>query len=122
VNILQAMADPKLFKPWFKNPETWEAWTAFLACLFNLPMDDEQRAIVLACTGLQELPERAFFEALLLCGRRGGKSLILAMLAVFLAVQGLDTSPVAWRAAYAAEWNRKVAQGGLLLNGSSTRN
>jgi hypothetical protein len=86
VNILQAMKDPKLFRPWFKDPATWVAWTAFLACLFNLPMDHEQRTIVLACTGLQELPTRAFFEALLLCGRRGGKSLILAMLAVFLAL------------------------------------
>lgn len=86
MNILQAMSDQKLFKPWFKDPATWVAWRAFLACLFHLPMDDEQRAIVLECTGLQELPDRAFAEALLLCGRRGGKSLILAMLATFLAL------------------------------------
>ena len=86
MNILQAMSDKKLFKPWFKDPATWTAWRAFLACLFNLPMDDEQRAIVLECTGLPEVPDQAFFEALLLCGRRGGKSLIIAMVSVFLAL------------------------------------
>jgi hypothetical protein len=45
MNILQAMGDKKLFRPWFKDPSTWASWRAFLACLFNLPMDDEQRAI-----------------------------------------------------------------------------
>ena len=75
MNIIQAMADPKLFKPWFKDPSTWEAWRAFLAVLFHLPMDDEQRAIARACTGLDALPEQAFNEAWLVVGRRGGKSL-----------------------------------------------
>jgi hypothetical protein len=63
MNIIQAMADPKLFKPWFKDATTWAAWRAFLAVLFNLPMDDEQRAIARACTGLEALPEQAFTEA-----------------------------------------------------------
>ena len=64
-----------MFAPWFKDPATWEAWRAFLAVLFNLPMDDEQQAIARACTGLEALPERAFTEAWLVVGRRGGKSL-----------------------------------------------
>ena len=86
MNIIQAMADPKLFKPWFKDPATWAAWRAFLAVLFHLPMDDEQRAIARACTGLETLPEQAFTEAWLVVGRRGGKSLVLAMIAIFLAL------------------------------------
>ena len=49
-------------------------------------MTDEQRALALACTGLQELPGRAFFEAWIIVGRRGGKSLILALCAIFLAL------------------------------------
>jgi hypothetical protein len=79
VNILQAMSDKKLFRPWFKDPATWNAWRAFLALLFNLPMDAEQTAIALACTGLETLPEQPFSEAWLVVGRRGGKSLVLAI-------------------------------------------
>jgi hypothetical protein len=29
MNIIQAMNDPKLFKPWFMDPATWNAWRAF---------------------------------------------------------------------------------------------
>jgi hypothetical protein len=86
VNILQAMVDPKLFRPWFKDPSTWVAWTAFLACLFHLPMDAERIGIARACTGLETLPEQPFTEAWLVVGRRGGKSLVLAMIAIFLAL------------------------------------
>ena len=86
MNIIQAMADPKLFAPWFKDATTWAAWRAFLAVLFHLPMDDEQHAIARACTGLEALPEQAFTEAWLVVGRRGGKSLVLAMIAIYLAL------------------------------------
>jgi hypothetical protein len=86
MNIIQAMADKKLFAPWFKDPASWVAWKAFLATLFNLPMDDAQTAIARACTGLGTLPERAFTEAWLVVGRRGGKSLVLAMIAIYLAL------------------------------------
>jgi hypothetical protein len=86
MNIIQAMADPKLFKPWFKDATTWAAWRAFLAVLFNLQMDDAQIAIARACTGLEALPEQAFTEAWLVVGRRGGKSLVLAMIAIYLAL------------------------------------
>jgi hypothetical protein len=86
VNILTAMADKKLFRPWFKDPSTWEAWRAFLALLFGLQMDREQAALAKACTGLEVLPEQAFTEAWLVVGRRGGKSLILAMIAIYLAL------------------------------------
>ena len=86
MNILQAMNDSKLFRPWFKKSETWMAWRAFLSVVFHLPMSDEQRAIALACTGLSELPDREFHEIWVAVGRRGGKSLVLALLAVYLAL------------------------------------
>ena len=31
VNILQAIGDPNVFAPSFRDKQTWEAWTAFLA-------------------------------------------------------------------------------------------
>jgi hypothetical protein len=46
VNILEAIDDPLLFTPWFRNATTWNAWRAFLAALFGLPMTAEQRAIL----------------------------------------------------------------------------
>jgi phage terminase large subunit-like protein len=85
INILTATADPNLFVPWFSNRETWQAWFAFLAALFALGMTPGQRAIYEQCTGRSDPPETAASEAWLICGRRAGKSFILALVAVFLA-------------------------------------
>ncbi len=38
VTILDALGDPNLFAPWFRDPATWQGWRAFLAALFGLPM------------------------------------------------------------------------------------
>jgi hypothetical protein len=85
LNIVQAMNDPTLFAAWFKDRETWAAWRAFLTTLFALPMSAEQMATYSECTGRTEAPRERFFEAWLVCGRRAGKSFILALVAVFLA-------------------------------------
>lgn len=85
MNILEACEHPELFKPWFKNPESFEAWFAFLAALFGLPMTDEQFAIYQKHTGRQERPTEPSDEAWLIIGRRGGKSFVAALIAVFLA-------------------------------------
>ena len=44
MNILDA-DHPQLFKKWFEAP-TWEAWRAFLAALFALPMSEQQLGIL----------------------------------------------------------------------------
>jgi hypothetical protein len=80
------VADKNLFaRRWFKNPSTWSAWFAFLAALFALPMSDDQLAIYRQCTGRDAPPTLVGREAWLICGRRAGKSFILALIAVFLA-------------------------------------
>lgn len=84
VSILEACDDPNLFGPWFRDPETWRAWRAFLAALFGLPMGEEALALYRRCTGRQG-PPAGFLEAVLIVGRRGGKSIVLALVAVFLA-------------------------------------
>jgi hypothetical protein len=38
MTLLEAMADPRLFAPSFKNSATWASWRAFIAALFALPM------------------------------------------------------------------------------------
>jgi hypothetical protein len=84
ITILQAMADPHLFKPWFRDPATWGAWRGFLCALFALPMSDAEREIFTACTGRTEAPAAPATEGWLVCGRRSGKSFTLALVAVFL--------------------------------------
>ena len=84
MNILDALDHPQLFKKWFDAP-TWEAWRAFLAALFALPMSQQQLRIYRECTKRTAAPSKAFNEAWLVCGRRAGKSSILALTAVFLA-------------------------------------
>jgi hypothetical protein len=85
LNILQAVDDPKLFAPWFRNPETWQAWRAFLAALFGLAMSADQLEVFRACTGRATAPASPFNEAYIVCGRRAGKSAMLALVAVYLA-------------------------------------
>jgi hypothetical protein len=88
INILQTIDDPNLFKPWFKNEDTWKAWRAFLAALFGLPMDSEQKKIYQTCTKRSLPPFKQCSEAFLVIGRRGGKSFIASLVAVYLACFG----------------------------------
>jgi Terminase large subunit, T4likevirus-type, N-terminal len=85
VNILDAIDDPRVFEPLFRDHSTWAAWRAFLCALFGLPMDDAQLATYHECTGRADPPTSPAQEAWLVIGRRGGKSFTLALIAVFLA-------------------------------------
>jgi hypothetical protein len=85
LTLLDAMTDPKLFGPFFPDLESWLAWTAFIAAVFGLPMTDQQFAIYRECTGRTAPPTEAMREAVLVIGRRGGKSRILALIATWLA-------------------------------------
>jgi hypothetical protein len=84
ISILQAIADPHLFQQHF-NGNTWAPWFAFLAALFALPMTKEQCALYQKHTGRKTPPTEPLHEAWLVCGRRAGKSFMLALIAVFLA-------------------------------------
>lgn len=84
LSILDAIADPMLFAPWFERGK-WDAWFAFLCALFGLRMSDDQATIYRECTGRTELPHEPATEGWLIVGRRGGKSLILALIAIWLA-------------------------------------
>jgi hypothetical protein len=82
VNIIDATRD--LF-PWFAG-ESWLAGRVLLAALFNLPMSDADMAVYRRCTQRQTLPTQQAREAWLVVGRRGGKSQIAALVAVWLAL------------------------------------
>jgi len=84
-DVIAAIRSPSLFKPWFRDLATWAAWLTFLRTLFALPMDDADLATYSECTGRPTPPTAPAKEAWLVVGRRGGKSQILATIAVFLA-------------------------------------
>src|SRR5262249_43947472 len=80
VTILEAIDHPGLWAPWFRDRATWAAWRAFLATLFGLPMSDDDLELYRQCTGRGAPPPgTGFTEAWLICGRRAGKSFILAL-------------------------------------------
>src|SRR6185437_16094150 len=84
-SILDAVSDPAIFAPWFKDRATWAAWRAFLAVLFGLALTPDQRALFQQCTGRSAPLAGGYLECWLICGRRAGKSFTLALIAVFLA-------------------------------------
>ena len=86
ISILEAIGDQRLFGSAFRDLRTWRAWLVFLRALFGLKFDDEAQALFRECAGRSALPSKAFTEAWLVCGRRSGKSFIMALVAVFLAI------------------------------------
>ncbi len=84
LTILQACRDAQLFAPWFGG-QTWQSWFAFFATVFGLELDEEAQKIYFDCTARPQLPSGFFSEVWCSCGRRAGKSLAAATIAVFLA-------------------------------------
>lgn len=85
ITILDAVRDRNIFGASFRNPETWQAWLVFLAVTFGLELNQAELKVFRQCTGRGEPKPNGFREAWLVCGRRSGKSFILALTAVFLA-------------------------------------
>ena len=85
--IIDITQDRHLFKAWFKHRNDWRAWFVFMRALFALPIvTEEDLAIFRACTGRDNPPGILAREAWLCIGRRGGKSFVLALIAVYVAV------------------------------------
>jgi hypothetical protein len=84
MDIIQALDDPQLFASHFRGI-SWGPWRAFLKALFGLPMDEAEATLYRTHTGRTEAPTTPSKEAALVIGRRGGKSRILALIAVYLA-------------------------------------
>ncbi len=89
-DILALMDDPALCGPFFVG-ESWTPWRTFLRALFALPMDDADLETFREYTKRTTAITTPFVEAGLVIGRRGGKSRIMALIAVFLALK--DYSP-----------------------------
>lgn len=85
MTILDAIHDPLLFRPLFKLFDTWRAWFVVLRAVFGLPMDEADLSVFKQLTGREASPVQQVQECWLVVGRRGGKSFIVALIAVFLA-------------------------------------
>jgi hypothetical protein len=83
--IIEALEDRQLLGRNFPELTTWRSWLVFLKALFALPMSSEDLEIFTLYTGRKQAPDSPVWEAWLIVGRRGGKSIIAALNAVFLA-------------------------------------
>jgi hypothetical protein len=75
-----------IFARWFRGP-SWDCWRVLLAVLFGLHdrIDAHGIEIYRQCTGRDQLPTERIKRLDLIVGRRGGKSLIAAFVALFVA-------------------------------------
>ena len=84
INILAVMSDPNLLGESFQG-DTWKAWKTFLKVLFGLRLSTDESETYTRHTGRSDAPGSDFLEAWLQVGRRGGKSIVIALVVVFLA-------------------------------------
>lgn len=83
--ILDVMDDPAIFGKEFEGGD-WNAWRAFLGALFALPCEfEDDLEYYRQYTQRKDWPSVPAREAWMCVGRRGGKSAIAALIAVYLA-------------------------------------
>lgn len=85
VTIKDAMTDPALFGGQFGG-DSFTAWRALLAGFYGLDLSDDDAAIWKEVTGRDYTAGILFAELWLAIGRRGGKSQVAALLAIFEAL------------------------------------
>jgi hypothetical protein len=85
--IIDAIRHKQLFGtlPAFSSLDTWASWLTWLKAIYALPMDESELAIYQQCTGRTQPPATQPSEIFTICGRRGGKSFISSLTAVFIA-------------------------------------
>ena len=84
--IIDAIQDKDVFGslPAFQTLDTWKAWIAWLKAVFAIPLTAVELEIYGQCTGRQSPPASQPSEVYSIVGRRGGKSFISSLTAVFI--------------------------------------
>jgi hypothetical protein len=85
IDIITACTDPDIFGPWFRDMATWAAWFVVLKVMFGLPLSDDELAIFRKHTGRTTPAAEGYLSTTLVIGRRGGKSVAMALIAAYLA-------------------------------------
>jgi len=89
IDVITAIKSKRFLGDQFpKGLSSWVPWMACLKAIFGLSdqMNSKEKDIYFKCTQRSKLPDRPFEEVYLIIGRRGGKSFISALIAVYLAV------------------------------------
>jgi hypothetical protein len=84
VTLAGALRDEKLLGASFAG-ESWKPWHVVAKILSGEPLDDDETALALRCTGRTRLPERPPRRLYGLIGRRGAKSRFASAVAVHAA-------------------------------------
>jgi len=86
MNIIEAIEDPRFFRPLFRNISTWAGWIVFMKAVFGIPITDPaEMRLFESCTGLASPRGTRAREVYCVAGRRSGKSWISSVIAVYLA-------------------------------------
>lgn len=83
ITIIAAIDDSNLFGLWIRRFKM-DAWKSYFKAVFGLPMTAAEYGIYRACTGRLALPVKRAIEVYAPVGRRGGKSMAAALLAVYM--------------------------------------
>jgi len=86
IDIIQSFEDPKIYGSLIRDQSTFVNWKVTLKSIFGLLMTKEEMKAYRKFTGRKKPSENPFKEIFLIIGRRGGKSFISALIAVYLAV------------------------------------
>ena len=90
IDIVEAIESDDYFRPLLMadggDVKSWKNWIVCLKAIFALEMDNEEKRIYSEFTGNSEIPKKLLKEVYLIIGRRGGKSFISALIAVYLAL------------------------------------
>lgn len=86
--IIEAMDSPELFRPLFKDVNTWKAWRTVLKTLYGLELKKDEQELFIEHTERKIIPATGFKEMYCIVGARGGKSYISALIACYMALFG----------------------------------
>lgn len=84
-DIREVMTDTALFGHQFGG-DSWKNWVTLLSGFFGVKLPSQEMILFSTLTGRETAPKQEFKELWLAVGRRGGKSQVAALLAVFEAV------------------------------------
>jgi hypothetical protein len=85
MNIIQAIRDPLLFRPFLGDDlMSWVPWLNALRVVYGLPVPSSARSLLKECTGRDRVQRKGGYStALFLTGRRSGKSRIAAVIGAY---------------------------------------
>jgi hypothetical protein len=86
MNIVEAIHDENLFRPFLENPNgrmsSWRNWCTALRALYGIKFRARDEELIAQCTGAH-IKQGRFRTALLLVGRRSGKSRIASVIGAY---------------------------------------